>query len=174
MRAVEQIELIAGRLALDFVNTANWVDELPVDDRLGDSQSIERWADRVGITPCEECLDAPQVELVVEARRLVRDLFVAEQADQPAEPIERLIKSTIDQPGPFGPKRFLLAVLFSALEVNTQPRRSRVRECPGERCGWLFLDDSPAGRRRWCSMATCGNRAKATQHYHRKMSRPAQ
>jgi len=35
---------------------------------------------------------------------------------------------------------------------------TRVRACPGHGCGWLFLDGS--GRRRWCQMAVCGNRAK--------------
>lgn len=35
------------------------------------------------------------------------------------------------------------------------------------RCSWLFLDRSPSRRRRWCSMAACGNRAKAERHYHR-------
>ena len=38
----------------------------------------------------------------------------------------------------------------------------RIGRCPGRRCGWLFAD--PRGRRRWCSMATCGNRAKARRH----------
>ncbi|MGW5195753.1 CGNR zinc finger domain-containing protein, partial [Kribbella sp. NPDC004138] len=38
--------------------------------------------------------------------------------------------------------------------------RAHVRTCPS--CGWLFLD--PRGRRRWCSMATCGNRAKVRAH----------
>jgi predicted RNA-binding Zn ribbon-like protein len=37
-----------------------------------------------------------------------------------------------------------------------------VGRCPGEDCGWLFLDRR--GRRRWCSMAVCGNRAKARRH----------
>jgi predicted RNA-binding Zn ribbon-like protein len=37
-----------------------------------------------------------------------------------------------------------------------------VRACPGHDCGWLFLD--PRGRRRWCTMAVCGNRAKARRH----------
>src|SRR5699024_10403516 len=32
------------------------------------------------------------------------------------------------------------------------------------RCTWLFLDPSPTRRRRWCSMAICGNRAKAQRH----------
>jgi len=39
---------------------------------------------------------------------------------------------------------------------------STVGRCPGEGCGWLFLD--PRGRRRWCTMAVCGNRAKARRH----------
>jgi predicted RNA-binding Zn ribbon-like protein len=34
-----------------------------------------------------------------------------------------------------------------------------IKECPGDDCGYLFRDSS-RGRRRWCSMATCGNRAK--------------
>ncbi|TAL94280.1 MAG: hypothetical protein EPN73_18145 [Paraburkholderia sp.] len=33
-------------------------------------------------------------------------------------------------------------------------------------CSWLFLDLSRSRSRRWCSMATCGNRAKAQRHYH--------
>jgi predicted RNA-binding Zn ribbon-like protein len=40
-----------------------------------------------------------------------------------------------------------------------------VGRCPGEGCGWLFLD--PRGRRRWCTMAVCGNRAKARRHAQR-------
>jgi predicted RNA-binding Zn ribbon-like protein len=39
---------------------------------------------------------------------------------------------------------------------------SRIRACG--RCGWLFLDSSRGGRRRWCSMNTCGNREKASRH----------
>ena len=45
--------------------------------------------------------------------------------------------------------------------------RDKVRRCANPECGWLFLDDSRAGKRRWCSMLACGNRAKARRHYHR-------
>jgi predicted RNA-binding Zn ribbon-like protein len=41
-----------------------------------------------------------------------------------------------------------------------------IEQCEGDVCGWLFLDRSPAGRRRWCSMRDCGNRAKARRHYY--------
>lgn len=45
--------------------------------------------------------------------------------------------------------------------------RDRTRVCAGPRCGWLFIDRSKAGRRRWCDMATCGNAAKSRRHYRR-------
>jgi predicted RNA-binding Zn ribbon-like protein len=34
-------------------------------------------------------------------------------------------------------------------------------------CGWLFVDESRNGSRRWCSMKDCGNRAKARRHYRK-------
>lgn len=40
-----------------------------------------------------------------------------------------------------------------------------LRLCPGDGCAWLFLDTSRNKSRRWCTMATCGNRAKARRHY---------
>lgn len=57
----------------------------------------------------------------------------------------------------------------SAAELLTAPALSRVGQCADNRgCGWLFLDQTRNGRRRWCSMESCGNRAKVLQHYHRK------
>ena len=43
---------------------------------------------------------------------------------------------------------------------------TRVRACPGQDCGWIFIDR--AGRRRWCRMEWCGNRAKARAHARRQ------
>jgi predicted RNA-binding Zn ribbon-like protein len=40
--------------------------------------------------------------------------------------------------------------------------RERLRSCP--RCGWLFLDTSRGGKRRWCNMRVCGNREKVSRH----------
>ena len=40
----------------------------------------------------------------------------------------------------------------------------RLRTCDNQACRWLFIDRSPAGRRRWCEMSSCGNRAKAARH----------
>jgi predicted RNA-binding Zn ribbon-like protein len=44
----------------------------------------------------------------------------------------------------------------------------RIRICDNNTCGWLFYDESRAGRRRWCDMASCGNRAKAQRHRARQ------
>jgi predicted RNA-binding Zn ribbon-like protein len=57
--------------------------------------------------------------------------------------------------------RFVLS-LSALLE---QHPRSAIRTCADPRCGWLFLD--PTGRRRWCEMAVCGNRAKVRRYAER-------
>jgi predicted RNA-binding Zn ribbon-like protein len=60
----------------------------------------------------------------------------------------------------------LLAIAWHAAELLTSPLAGRVFACPGDGCGWLFGD--PRGRRRWCSMAVCGNRAKVRRHAARQ------
>jgi predicted RNA-binding Zn ribbon-like protein len=46
----------------------------------------------------------------------------------------------------------------------TGGRPERIRVCASDTCEWIFYDGSRTGRRRWCDMATCGNRAKAARH----------
>ncbi|WP_394828002.1 CGNR zinc finger domain-containing protein [Pendulispora albinea] len=62
--------------------------------------------------------------------------------------------------------RVLHEILSQAVDLLASAPRAAIRFCDGSGCGWLFLDRSPAGRRRWCSMRDCGNRAKARRHYH--------
>lgn len=59
----------------------------------------------------------------------------------------------------------LLAVARAAVDLLTSPAGAVVAACPGQGCGWLFSD--PRRRRRWCSMAWCGNRAKVRRHAER-------
>jgi predicted RNA-binding Zn ribbon-like protein len=47
---------------------------------------------------------------------------------------------------------------------------SRLRVCDHDRCLWLFVDSSPAGRRRCGDMRVCGNRAKVARHRARRRS----
>ncbi|MGA9869449.1 MAG: ABATE domain-containing protein [Acetobacteraceae bacterium] len=64
-----------------------------------------------------------------------------------------------------GMAALLSPVLWSTSDLLAGPRRERVRQCANPQCRWVFLDDSKSGNRRWCSMAACGNRAKAHRHY---------
>jgi hypothetical protein len=60
----------------------------------------------------------------------------------------------------------LLVTAQAAERLLADPGSGTVRACPGDDCGWLFLD--PRGRRRWCSMTSCGNRAKVRAHAARQ------
>lgn len=53
-----------------------------------------------------------------------------------------------------------------AREVS-QGDPARLRVCANDECLWVFNDSSRTGRRKWCDMSTCGNRAKAARHRER-------
>lgn len=61
----------------------------------------------------------------------------------------------------------LVPVADSAAEMLVDGGVSRVRTCADVRCGRAFVDSTRNGRRRWCDMGTCGNRAKAARHRQR-------
>jgi predicted RNA-binding Zn ribbon-like protein len=78
----------------------------------------------------------------------------------------------IAQPVPTSPPDVLAAhvlapVLWSAGDLLVGDAQHRVRRCANDACLWLFLDESKNATRRWCDMASCGNRAKARRHYLR-------
>ena len=56
-------------------------------------------------------------------------------------------------------------VAWSALDLLSKGGFERIKECP--ECGWLFVDQSKNNSRRWCDMATCGNRIKLRKHRER-------
>jgi predicted RNA-binding Zn ribbon-like protein len=62
--------------------------------------------------------------------------------------------------------RLVWPVARSAAELLTSRYHGRVRICANDVCGSLFADGT--GRRRWCEMRGCGNRAKAARHYYRR------
>ena len=62
----------------------------------------------------------------------------------------------------------LAPVLWSAADLLTRVAPQRVWQCANPKCLWLFVDASKGGTRRWCDMSSCGNRAKAQRHYHKK------
>ena len=57
----------------------------------------------------------------------------------------------------------MIPVVESAAEALVGKELLRVRRCADGRCPRVFYDSTRNGRRRWCDMATCGNRAKAAR-----------
>jgi predicted RNA-binding Zn ribbon-like protein len=64
--------------------------------------------------------------------------------------------------------RMLWPIARSAAELVTSGDLSKVRQCGGEECGWLFLDNSRNRSRQWCSMVDCGNLAKVRRFRSRR------
>ena len=59
----------------------------------------------------------------------------------------------------------VLAAAHAAADLLSSEDLELVNACPGSGCGWLFLD--VRGRRKWCSMQSCGNRAKVRRFAER-------
>lgn len=189
--SVEHIELVGGRLCLDFINTVNRTDGRCRDERLRSWDDVFRWSLRLGLidTATAERLAADAaahprkaaaaLQGVVEFRERLWRLFSRADIGEaerllPEVPCRTLPALRIIGNGVVvldaaeGLSDWLLAALYgSALEVLTTTAPERVKACPGHRCGWLFLDESPARVRKWCSMKACGNRQKAREHYRR-------
>ena len=69
----------------------------------------------------------------------------------------------------FGLDAMLEPIIRSSVDLLTSEQIDRIARCRDDRgCGWLFLDRSRSKARQWCSMADCGNRAKARRHYRRR------
>jgi predicted RNA-binding Zn ribbon-like protein len=49
-----------------------------------------------------------------------------------------------------------------------QGEAARLRVCENDQCRWVFKDTSRTGKRKWCSMRSCGNRAKVARHRARQ------
>nr|WP_281423122.1 CGNR zinc finger domain-containing protein [Paenibacillus oenotherae] len=59
----------------------------------------------------------------------------------------------------------LYTILSSVFSTLNHVNADRIRKCEHEDCILHFIDVSKSGKRRWCSMESCGNRNKAAQFY---------
>jgi predicted RNA-binding Zn ribbon-like protein len=66
--------------------------------------------------------------------------------------------------------RMLWPVARSAADLLTSEDLTRVRECAGDNCNWLFVDRSKNRSRRWCDMQECGNVAKVRRYRSRRQA----
>jgi predicted RNA-binding Zn ribbon-like protein len=193
------IELLGGRLSLDFANTVDWhASQHPVEFLTSYSE-LAAWSVHAGILIQEEGehlrreaaarpVDAEAVlSRAISLREAIYRVFSAishglqpEESDLAVfneELAGLLAKSRLGWLGDglgwrwagkeCALDRMLWAVVWDAADLLTSGQLDRVGQCADHRCGWLFLDTSRNRSRRWCSMAYCGNRAKAKRHYQR-------
>jgi predicted RNA-binding Zn ribbon-like protein len=156
-------------LSLDLVNT-EWIQDGTRRDLLAEPGGIDVWLRAAGHAGAR--VDPAALRAARAAIRAV----AADIGD--AAPLNAVLAHgrLAERLGAAGPER--------ALEVDDEGWRvpwlaahdllellragpDRVRRCANPRCILHFYDGSRGGRRQWCSMAACGNRAKARRHYER-------
>jgi predicted RNA-binding Zn ribbon-like protein len=190
------LDLLGGHPALDFINTVDWRDRADAEDCLVSYAALLAWARRVGLLDAAEAkvlARAAATEPAAAAAALAAAIGLREtlyrllgrRGARPAD-LERLNHWLAEAPATarlvpakgggyawaepragLGLAAPLQRLAHAAAGLLVSGRLPRVHTCAGPGCGWLFLDTSPSGRRRWCSMEGCGNRAKAQRHYRK-------
>ena len=61
-------------------------------------------------------------------------------------------------------------VVRSAADLLVSDEAARIRVCGGPDCGWMYVDRSRNGLRRWCEMESCGTREKSRRRARRKVA----
>ncbi|WP_152362034.1 CGNR zinc finger domain-containing protein [Microlunatus speluncae] len=166
---------VAGDIALDFANTVfRRTPELGAD-LLDSGRSLTGWFGHAGLLPPTDDPPAATEGALPAARRLRDRLWVVvdsqrEGGEVPADALTGLLEQarsgvvTVTADGTVRPRSLagaLAAVALAGIRLVLTPPPRPVRSC--DRCGWYFLDTSRGRRRRWCSMKTCGNQAKAAR-----------
>jgi len=67
-----------------------------------------------------------------------------------------------------GPEQLMYPILKDITEFLASDQLDKIRQCASDTCDLYFVNQSRNGRRRWCSMSTCGNRAKVNAYLKRK------
>ncbi len=177
-----QLPLLGGRLSVDFVNATPPNAELSWERLIHFLEST----DIVSAERGAQLLTLPQSAaeaLLLKSRRLgyaLRKAFAAmlrkqKMAREWIDPVNEILRITeghdelVGQDGAWkiefiaregGLDWLLAAVARSGAEIIAEGARARLRLCANPHCGLFFYDNSRTRRRRWCSMAVCGNRSK--------------
>ncbi|MET9318995.1 CGNR zinc finger domain-containing protein [Streptomyces sp. NPDC003038] len=178
--------LIGEPVALDLLNTRWIMDGEPVDLFAGAAgltrvEGLAVWLESTGLADRFRA-DAPTLVHLLTAREALARA-VADPADESARALvdavleHGRIRATLTAEGPgeraefadpaWGPAWIAARDYLELLAAGPD----RIRGCASESCVLHFYDVSRNGARRWCSMAACGNRAKASRHYARTRER---
>ncbi|HEU4882073.1 MAG TPA: ABATE domain-containing protein [Longimicrobium sp.] len=191
------LNLIGGRLSLEFVNTVDTHDTR-IDEKLTAYANLVWWALHVGMldeasaaplfarAEADPAAAAEMLARALELREAIYHVFVTAQSGGAADEADLAVLNgelsralgwlrVRARDGEFAwgweeaaeLDRVLWPVMRDAAELLVSGEMRRVGKCCGENCDWLYLDTSRNRSRRWCDMQSCGNRAKARRHYHR-------
>jgi predicted RNA-binding Zn ribbon-like protein len=175
---------VGGHPVLDFCNTrAGWGAPTP-KEYLHSYPHLARWAVENGLLvqppPPSSASGRAVLRRAIALRDALYTVLVGPDGEDAWSVINREVRAAaatlVPATGGSMPARWwidpaaaaapLSAVAWAAAGFLTTPAAAAVGACPGAGCGWVFAD--PRGRRRWCSMAWCGNRAKANRHAQRR------
>jgi predicted RNA-binding Zn ribbon-like protein len=190
--------LVAGRLALDFANLAPTAGDLSwdefvcflVDAKLVSEDRAARLRPLLHTEP--HAIDAVLLR-ILRLRESLRAIFASLVDGKPfpvswAEPINEILRITeghdelVARGGAWSLQFFaresglewlLAAIARSAAELLVEGPHAPIRRCANPSCRLFFYDDSRTHRRRWCSMAVCGNRHKVASFLRRHSPRRA-
>ena len=167
----------ALRLVQDFVNT---VDREHGPDLLDAPAGLREWLDHRGLA-AGATVGPAEVAAALDVREALRALLLANNGGPPAPEAHAVLEDAARRAGlapVFGEAALVpaaggldgalgrvLAVVFAAM---LDGRWERLKACPRDVCGWVFMDRSHANRGTWCSMKICGNRVKAGAYYRRR------
>jgi predicted RNA-binding Zn ribbon-like protein len=173
-------KLHGGAPALNFVDTVDPRVGPEAEDFLTSALALSTWAEYAGIARNVRVNSAGYLR-ALELRETLYRVFLAVARRRKPEPrdLQRIhdehvqafarARLTRDRgrlrytvPARVGVDAILWPILESAAELLAHPER--VKECPGEECGWVFLDTSRNGTRRWCSMSSYGARDKMRRY----------
>ena len=186
--------LIAGRLALDFANTASSFHTLSWEEfvsflahtRVVTSERAAWLRSLPSSEPLAVKAVLPKILLLRESHLAI---FTAIARRKPfaktlVEPSNQILRVTeghdeLVQQGDAwrleyiareqGLEWLLAAIARSAAELLVEGPGAPIRRCANPKCRLFFYDDSRTHRRRWCSMATCGNRHKVAAFLGRQI-----
>lgn len=169
----------AGRLCLDFMRTLRHRGRPEAEEELAGDDRLNDWVRQFGPWDGAAVVDPPgRLEAARKLREAITVLVIhALEEGAGACPVEArdlvnaaagaaLPRPELNEAGRVVHRAdsmvtaTLALVARDALDLVSSPDLRRVRPCANPECQVLFLDASRPGRRRWCSMGTCGNRAK--------------
>ncbi|WP_022890994.1 CGNR zinc finger domain-containing protein [Agromyces subbeticus] len=153
-------------LLLDLVNSRLVIGD-QVHDELGDDAEASAWLHSHGAAgSTAEVADARAVrDVLVPFLRGEADAAVLEPWAGAMRKRARVGESGLEWVDEVDPARAIGARALGEWAALQGEQGSRIRPCAAHDCQHFLIDESRANARKWHSMETCGNRAKARRHY---------